>query len=134
KQLRHTRLLPMDSENYPHIHTCAALGQALFNCPTARQSLRLGPAQAPAYVVTPLASSRALSAKMMPRPPHIAPPLVRRLLYCSSGSRNRYPSPQIRSDTMLGTILIVLLVLALLGALPAWPYSQGWGYAPTGGI
>ena len=35
---------------------------------------------------------------------------------------------------MLGTILIVVLVLALLGALPAWPYSKEWGYYPTGGI
>jgi len=32
------------------------------------------------------------------------------------------------------TILIVLLVLALVGALPSWPYSRGWGYYPSGGI
>jgi hypothetical protein len=35
---------------------------------------------------------------------------------------------------MIGTILIVLLVLALLGALPRWPHSRGWGYYPTGGL
>ena len=35
---------------------------------------------------------------------------------------------------MLGTILIVLLILALLGALPRWPHSRNWGYAPTGGL
>jgi hypothetical protein len=35
---------------------------------------------------------------------------------------------------MLGTILIVILVLALIGALPRWPHSNGWGYYPTGGI
>ena len=35
---------------------------------------------------------------------------------------------------MIGTILIVILLLALLGALPAWPYSSGWGYYPTGGF
>jgi hypothetical protein len=35
---------------------------------------------------------------------------------------------------MLGTVLIVLLVLALLGALPRWSHSRNWGYAPTGGI
>jgi len=35
---------------------------------------------------------------------------------------------------MLGTILIVLLVLMLLGALPTWPHSRSWGYAPTGGL
>lgn len=35
---------------------------------------------------------------------------------------------------MPGTILIVILVLALLGALPRWPYSRNWGYYPTGGL
>ncbi len=38
---------------------------------------------------------------------------------------------------MLGTILIVLLVLILLGAvgtLPAWPHSRSWGYGPSGGL
>jgi hypothetical protein len=35
---------------------------------------------------------------------------------------------------MLGTILIVILILALLGALPRWGHSKTWGYAPTGGV
>ena len=35
---------------------------------------------------------------------------------------------------MLGTILIVILILALLGALPRWPHSRNWGYYPTGGV
>ncbi|HET6144588.1 MAG TPA: DUF3309 domain-containing protein [Candidatus Acidoferrales bacterium] len=35
---------------------------------------------------------------------------------------------------MLRTILLIVLVLALLGSLPAWPYSTGWGYYPAGGI
>ena len=35
---------------------------------------------------------------------------------------------------MLGTILIVILILALVGALPRWPHSRSWGYYPTGGI
>jgi hypothetical protein len=34
---------------------------------------------------------------------------------------------------MLGTILLILLILILIGALPAWPYSSGWGYYPSGG-
>ena len=34
--------------------------------------------------------------------------------------------------TMLGTILIVLLILALVGAFPRWGYSLGWGYGPSG--
>ncbi|WP_036255424.1 DUF3309 family protein [Methylocapsa acidiphila] len=33
---------------------------------------------------------------------------------------------------MLSTLLIVILILLLVGALPAWPYSSGWGYAPGG--
>jgi hypothetical protein len=34
----------------------------------------------------------------------------------------------------LGTILLIVLVLILLGALPTWPYSSGWGYYPSGGL
>lgn len=34
----------------------------------------------------------------------------------------------------MGTILIIILVLMLLGALPTWPYSSGWGYYPSGGL
>ena len=35
---------------------------------------------------------------------------------------------------MLGTILLIILILILIGALPAWPYSSGWGYYPSGGV
>ncbi|WP_035475075.1 DUF3309 family protein [Burkholderia sp. WSM2230] len=35
---------------------------------------------------------------------------------------------------MLGTILLVVLLLLLIGALPTWPHSRSWGYAPTGGL
>jgi hypothetical protein len=35
---------------------------------------------------------------------------------------------------MLGTIILIVLVLMLLGALPTWGHSRSWGYAPTGGI
>jgi len=34
----------------------------------------------------------------------------------------------------MSTILLVILVLLLLGALPTWPYSGGWGYYPSGGL
>jgi hypothetical protein len=34
----------------------------------------------------------------------------------------------------VSTILIVILILLLLGALPTWPYSGGWGYYPSGGL
>ncbi len=35
---------------------------------------------------------------------------------------------------MLGTVLVVILLLALLGALPRWPHSRNWGYDPAGGL
>jgi hypothetical protein len=34
----------------------------------------------------------------------------------------------------MGTILLIVLVLLLVGALPTWPYSSGWGYGPSGGL
>ena len=34
----------------------------------------------------------------------------------------------------MGTILLIILILLLLGALPTWPYSSGWGYYPSGGL
>jgi hypothetical protein len=36
--------------------------------------------------------------------------------------------------TMLGTVLLVILILLLIGALPRWGYSTGWGYYPSGGL
>lgn len=35
---------------------------------------------------------------------------------------------------MLGTILLIVLLLAVIGALPSWGYSTGWGYYPSGGL
>jgi hypothetical protein len=35
---------------------------------------------------------------------------------------------------MLGTVLLVLLILVLIGAFPAWPHSKNWGYYPSGGV
>ena len=34
----------------------------------------------------------------------------------------------------IGTILIIILVLALVGIIPIWPHSRSWGYAPSGGV
>lgn len=34
----------------------------------------------------------------------------------------------------LGTILLIILILMLIGVVPAWPHSSGWGYGPSGGI
>ncbi|MFP5223399.1 MAG: DUF3309 family protein [Acidobacteriota bacterium] len=35
---------------------------------------------------------------------------------------------------MLRTVLLVILILMLIGSIPTWPYSAGWGYGPSGGI
>ncbi len=34
----------------------------------------------------------------------------------------------------LGTILLIILILMLIGAFPSWPHSKGWGYGPSGGL
>ena len=34
----------------------------------------------------------------------------------------------------VGTIVLIILILLLVGALPSWPYSSGWGYYPSGGL
>lgn len=34
----------------------------------------------------------------------------------------------------IGTILLIILILILIGAIPVWPHSRGWGYGPSGGI
>jgi hypothetical protein len=38
------------------------------------------------------------------------------------------------TNMSIGTILLIVLVLLLIGALPTWPYSGGWGYYPSGGL
>jgi hypothetical protein len=35
---------------------------------------------------------------------------------------------------MLGTILLIILIFMLIGAIPAWPHSSNWGYGPSGGL
>jgi MFS superfamily sulfate permease-like transporter len=37
-------------------------------------------------------------------------------------------------ECTMGTILLIILIILLLGALPTWPYSSGWGYYPSGGL
>ena len=45
---------------------------------------------------------------------------------------NRDHSIEISPEYQMQTLLIIILILILLGALPTWPYSRGWGYAPSG--
>ena len=60
----------------------------------------------------------------------------------TDGSGNLRLSPNVHSTQqepcsvleMLGTILLIVLILLLLGALPTWPYSGGWVYYPSGGV
>jgi hypothetical protein len=44
------------------------------------------------------------------------------------------PSGPKENPMTLGTILLIILILLLIGALPTWPHSRGWGYYPTGGL
>lgn len=46
----------------------------------------------------------------------------------------RGPDPQDLETRMISTILLIVLILLLIGALPAWPHSRGWGYYPSGGL
>ena len=48
-----------------------------------------------------------------------------------AASFSRLPSS---GGVTISTILLVILVLLLIGALPTWPYSRGWGYYPSGGL
>jgi hypothetical protein len=60
-----------------------------------------------------------------PRLQHLAGTSVSAASFLSGRAKDRF---------MLGTILIIILILLLLGALPSWPYSSGWGYYPSGGL
>jgi len=42
--------------------------------------------------------------------------------------------PNKESVMSIGMILLIILILALIGVLPAWPHSRSWGYGPTGGV
>ena len=58
--------------------------------------------------------------------------------HASCGSNHQRLAPrvfnQVSEGAMLGTILLIILILLLIGAFPAWPYSRGWGYGPSGGL
>ena len=51
-----------------------------------------------------------------------------------AATRKRRAANEITKEYMLGTILLILLILLVIGALPAWPHSRAWGYYPSGGL
>jgi hypothetical protein len=56
--------------------------------------------------------------------------LLRRADVCLHAFTNE----KCEANIVLSTILIIILILLLIGALPTWPYSSGWGYYPGGGL
>ena len=44
------------------------------------------------------------------------------------------PQPEETKETAMRLLILILLVILLIGALPTWPYSAGWGYYPSGGL
>jgi len=51
-----------------------------------------------------------------------------------SGLPDGENSVGVKNGPMLGTVLLVVLILLLLGAIPTWPHSKNWGYGPSGGL
>src|SRR5438477_11272841 len=47
---------------------------------------------------------------------------------------SRTDENSVKKGEIMGTILMIILILLLIGVLPAWPHSSGWGYYPSGGI
>jgi hypothetical protein len=58
--------------------------------------------------------------------------IVERLLSDGENGATGLSDPDWRKDMSLGTILLIVLILLLIGAIPSWPYSSGWGYGPSG--
>jgi hypothetical protein len=53
---------------------------------------------------------------------------------CDNIQHTSLPRTYFQKGEAMGTILLIILILLLIGALPAWPYSSGWGYWPSGGL
>jgi len=60
----------------------------------------------------------------------------RRIIHATlkTGVRPQKRQDETREMTVLGTILLIILILILIGSLPTWPYSAGWGYYPSSGL
>ena len=51
-----------------------------------------------------------------------------------TSGRDRGGAKPVRHEVTMGLILLIIVILLLIGALPTWPYSSGWGYYPSGGL
>lgn len=62
--------------------------------------------------------------------------LIRDCIRIQTGKpvKSRHMNWETTEMNLLATILVIILILALVGAFPAWPYSANWGYGPTGGV
>jgi Protein of unknown function (DUF3309) len=69
---------------------------------------------------------------VIPMPPKGGTPNFPRHNPCQSNNERYNQIP--KEDSVMGLILLVLLIILLLGAVPAWPYSRNWGYGPSGGL
>jgi Protein of unknown function (DUF3309) len=60
--------------------------------------------------------------------------LAGELAIAFTSARDRDGAKLVRHEVTMGLILLVIVILLLIGALPTWPYSSGWGYYPSGGL
>ena len=83
------------------------------------------------------AHRRRVGARLLPRLPESPPGpregLARQARELVVRREEPLTTPHPRRPAMLGTILLIILIIILIGALPTWPYSSGWGYYPSGG-
>jgi VIT1/CCC1 family predicted Fe2+/Mn2+ transporter len=57
------------------------------------------------------------------------------VIFAARPARNPHAAlPHVLEEAIMVTILLVILILMLLGAIPAWPHSRSWGYAPSGSL
>jgi hypothetical protein len=89
----------------------------------ARRLSRVVDARAPVFATAP---------KRWPRRRSV---LLRGLCNQGVSDQQRGAAPHFEESLMgLGTVLLIVLILLLIGVIPAWPHSRGWGYAPSGAL
>jgi Protein of unknown function (DUF3309) len=84
--------------------------------------------------VTPHSSPRHFSVKSLRHEWQTTHPKEKVRQRTTAAVGSAAPHSDFERTFMLGTVLVILLVLLLIGALPTWPHSRSWGYGPTGGL